>query len=66
MNDDGMFLRRVSELCELYQSRWGSEVDLLALPSGIDIMETLERIVDTGESPIVGWKKIKEEKEKLS
>lgn len=62
MIEDGEYLRKVSKLCDLYYSRWGKEVDLLALPSGIDILKTLERIVDTGESPIVGWQKIKEER----
>ena len=62
MIDDGEYLQKVSKLCEQYYSRWGKEVDMLALPSGIDIVKTLERIVDTGESPIVGWQKIKEER----
>lgn len=62
MKDDGEFIFRVSELCKLYQSRWGKEVDLLALPAGIDIKQTLERIVDTGESPLVGWQRIKGER----
>lgn len=54
MIDDGAYLQRASELCDLYYTRWGKEVDLIALPYDIDIVETLERIVDTGESPIVG------------
>ena len=32
----------------------------LALPAGINLVQTLERNVDTGESPIVGWAKINE------
>lgn len=62
MINDGEYLQKVSKLCSLYYSRWGKEVDMLALPSGIDIVKTLERIVDTGESPIVGWQKINEKK----
>ena len=62
MIDDGEYLHQVSELCELYYNRWGKEVDLLALPVCINIVETLERIIDTGESPIVGWAKITEKK----
>lgn len=46
MIDDGAYLHQVSELCELYYDRWGKEVDLLALPAEINIVETLERIVD--------------------
>lgn len=62
MIDDGAYLHQVSELCKRYHDRWGKEVDLLALPVGINIVETLERIIDTGESPIVGWAKINEGK----
>lgn len=62
MIDDGKYLQEVSKLRDLYYSCWGKEVDMLALPSGIDIVKTLERIVDTGESPIVGWRKISEKK----
>lgn len=62
MINDGEYLQKVSKLCSLYYSRWGKEVDLIALPSGINILLTLERIVDTGESPIVGWQKIYKEK----
>ena len=65
MIEDGEYLQKVSELCKLYYDRWEKEVDLLALPAGIDIVKTLGRIVDTGESPIVGWQKINEEKSDL-
>ena len=64
MIDDGEYINKVSELCRLYYNRWGKEVDILALPAGIDIVKTLRRIVDTGESPIVGWAKINEVKGK--
>ena len=65
MKDNGEHLYSVSELCKMYQFRWGKEVDLLALPAGINIVETLERIVNTGESPIVGWERINERKDNL-
>lgn len=65
MIDDGTYLQKVEELCDLYKSRWGKQVDLLALPAGINIVETLERIVATGESPIVGWQRINERKDNL-
>ena len=35
----------------------------LALPAGINLVQTLERNVDAGESPIVGWAKINEKKQ---
>lgn len=62
MIDDGKHLQKISYLCKLYYERWEKEVDCLALPAGINIVQTLERIVDIGENPIVGWQKIKEEK----
>ena len=58
--DDSEYLNEVTKLCKLYYERWGKEVDCLALPAGINLVQTLERIVDTGESPIVGWAKINE------
>ena len=66
MIDDAAYLHQVSELCKRYYDRWGKEVDLLALPVGINIVDTLERIIDTGESPIVGWVKIAEGKRRLN
>lgn len=63
MIDDGKHLERLSDLCALYRSRWGKEVDLLALPTDIRMIETLEHIIDTGESPLVGWAMIKGRKE---
>ena len=60
MIDDGEYLNEVTELCKLYYERCGKEVDFLALPAGINLVQTLERNDDTGESPIVGWAKINE------
>ena len=66
MIDDGEYINKLSELCRLYYNRWGKEVDLLTMPAGIDLVKVLERIVDTGESPIVGWAKINEGKGKTN
>lgn len=66
MIDDGAYLHQVYELCRLYYNRWGKEVDILTLPTGIDLVKVLERIVDTGKSPIVGWAKINEGKGKTN
>ena len=60
MIDDGEYINKLSELCRLYYNRLGKEVDLLTLPVGIDLVKVIERMVDTGESPIVGWAKINE------
>ncbi len=54
-------MERIKELCKLYEQRWGKEVDLTIIPPGCTqdkLAVVLERIVDTGESVLVGWNKI--------
>jgi len=50
------------ELLELeYEHNWGKKVDYNILPRGVSqekLAVVLERIVNTGESVIVGWNKI--------
>lgn len=50
------------ELLELeYEHNWGKKVDYTILPRGISqekLVVILKRIVDTGESILVGWNKI--------
>lgn len=51
-------MKRIQELSDLYEYRWGKEPDILAMPSTIDqrqLADVLERIVDTGESVMVGY-----------
>lgn len=58
---DEIAMKKINELSELYEQRWGKEVDFLAMPSTIhqgQIAEILERIVDTGESIMVGYQKL--------
>lgn len=53
-------LEKVGELLEKYKFNWGKEVDLNCIPSGISqekFIVVLERIVETGESVLVGWNK---------
>ena len=53
-------LEKVEELLEKYKFNWGKEVDLNCMPSGISqekFIVVLERIVETGESVLVGWNK---------
>lgn len=54
-------LKELNELCELYKYRWGKEVDYTILPKGISqekLVVILQRIVDTGESILVGYDKV--------
>ena len=53
-------MEKVEELLEKYKFNWGKEVDLNCMPSGISqekFIVVLERIVETGESVLVGWNK---------
>lgn len=54
-------LKRLDTLCALYKQRWGKDVDYTVLPRGItqeNLADVLERIVDTGESILVGYDKL--------
>ncbi len=54
-------IEKIKELSKLYEQRWGKEVDLMVIPPGCTqdkLAVVLERIVDTGESFLVGWNKI--------
>ena len=55
---------RMNELCALYQRRWGKPVDFIGCPNILSqekIVRILERIVDTGESIVVGYEKLRNE-----
>lgn len=54
-------VKHLDTLCALYKQRWGKDVDYTLLPRGITqkkLVEVLERIVDTGESILVGYNKL--------
>lgn len=54
-------LEQLNKLCELYKHRWGKELDYTVLPRSISrekLLIILERIIDTGESILVGYNKI--------
>ncbi|MDE6364397.1 MAG: hypothetical protein K2L86_09070 [Lachnospiraceae bacterium] len=54
-------LKQLDALCALYKQRWGKDVDYTTLPKGITqekFVYVLERIVDTGESILVGYNKL--------
>lgn len=59
VNEDAM--RKIEELNRLYEKNWGREVDYTIVPRGMTqemLVMILGRIVDTGESVLVGYDKI--------
>ncbi len=53
-------LEKIESLLQIYEENWGKQLDLLDRPSGMsqdDLANVLERIVETGESLLVGWEK---------
>lgn len=58
---DVEIFQKIQELSLLYKQRWGKEPDYTIIPKGITqevLLKVIERIVDTGESILVGWNKI--------
>ena len=59
-------LEKIEILERKYKENWGKDVALTALPSIItqeDLAEVLERIVETGESVLVGFEKIRNQRQ---
>ena len=55
-------LKQIKILEEQYEYNWGKKVDYIILPKGMTLETlalTLERIVETGESILVGYNKIR-------
>lgn len=51
-------LKRIEQLGKEYERVWGKTVDYSVLPQGLTqekLVPILERIVETGESVLVGW-----------
>ncbi len=51
-------LKRIEQLGKEYERVWGKTVDYSVLPPGLTqekLVPILERIVETGESVLVGW-----------
>ena len=64
MYDDGEFLKTINKLLDIYKYRWGKELDMAISPpwlGGRELIVVLERIIDTGESILVGYNRIIEE-----
>lgn len=60
MNEE--VLKQIKILEEQYEYNWGKKVDYIIQPKGMTretLALTLERIVETGESLLVGYNKIK-------
>lgn len=52
-------LKKIEKLLQTYEYNWGREPDLSYMPPGMSqekLVVVLERIVETGESVLVGWK----------
>ena len=59
VNEEAM--KRIEILEQEYERNWGKLPDYTIMPRGISqekLVVILERIVDTGESVLVGWNKI--------
>lgn len=55
-------LNKIKELENKYENAWGKKVDYTIIPKGLTqetLVLVLERIVDTGESILVGYDKVK-------
>ena len=57
-------LDKIKVLEQAYEENWGKSVDYTIIPRGVTqdkMVKILERIVDTGESILVGFEKIKQQ-----
>ena len=54
-------LEQIDILSDLYQYRWGKSLDYTIIPQNMtqeDLLIVLKRIVDTGESILIGYNKL--------
>ncbi len=54
-------ITQIQLLEQKYEHNWGRKVDYTVLPQGLSqekLTVILERIVDTGESVLVGWNRV--------
>ena len=57
---NGEALKRIDELMEQYEINWGRKPEFNHIPPGMTqekMVIVMERIVETGESILVGWNK---------
>lgn len=60
---DELALHEIEKLQKIYEKKWGKSLDLSLLPRSVTqdrLCLILRRIVDTGESCLTGYEKIKE------
>lgn len=60
---DTEIMQESIKLGELYESRWGKEVDFVGMPSSLGqhkLLLIMRLIVDTGDSILVGYQKIRD------
>lgn len=58
---DAEVMKEIEKLSKLYEERWHACVDKMVIPDKLsqeELVIVLRRIVDTGESVLVGWNKI--------
>ena len=58
---DAEVMKEIEKLSKLYEERWHAYVDKMVIPEKLsqeELVIVLRRIVDTGESVLVGWNKI--------
>lgn len=58
---DEKIYNKIKEYEKIYKKRWGKELDYTIVPNNITqekLEKILERIIDTGESILVGYNKI--------
>ena len=54
-------LEEIEKLSILYEKNWGVPIDYMILPAGLTqekLLVVLKRIVETGESVLVGYDKV--------
>ena len=60
MNNNLKNLEKIEELSKIYEYNWGKKIELNDIPKGLTqekYIVVLERIIETGESVLVGYNK---------
>lgn len=60
MNNNLKNLEKIEEFSKIYEYNWGKKIELNDIPKGLTqekYIVVLERIIETGESVLVGYNK---------